>query len=221
MEEQILKLCKRLNKFTLENLEILSEIPKTKLLPILSKFVDENKITKRENEYLFQKSKISVQNYSIFKTYPAIINDIVLRCFCENINSIKASNIANIGENQIQSFYTIFRTLIYQRQKQNLDFYYLKSPQKAGYRKLFNQEVYLYRYCNRIFVSENLLKSSEDKTFSLDQKAEFTTIYCYLSRNLTHNKMATNLNCKIAETIWRRKREFKDLYYDLKLLAGF
>ncbi len=35
MEEQILKLCKRLNKFTLENLEILSEIPKTKLLPIL------------------------------------------------------------------------------------------------------------------------------------------------------------------------------------------
>ena len=74
---------------------------------------------------------------------------------------------------------------------------------------------------NQIFVSENLLKSSEDKTFSKDQKAKFTTIYCYLSRNLTHNKMATNLNYKIAETLWRRKREFKDLYYDLKLLAGF
>ena len=221
MEEQILKLCKRLNKFTLENLEILSEIPKTELLPILSKFVDENKLIKQENEYLFQKSKLSVQKYSIFKTYPAIINDIVLRCFCENINSIKASNIANIGENQIQSFYTIFRTLIYQRQKQKLDFYYLKSPQKARHRKFFNQEVYLYLYCNQIFVSENLLKSSEDKTFSKDQKAEFTTIYCYLSRNLTHNKMATNLNYKIAETLWRRKREFKDLYYDLKLLAGF
>ena len=218
MEEQILKLCKRLNKFTLENLEILSEIPKTKLLPILS---DENKLTKQENEYVFKKNKVSVQKYSIFKTYPAIINDIVLRCFCENINSIKASNIANIGENQIQSFYTIFRTLIYQRQKQKLDFYYLKSPQKARHRKFFNQEVYLYLYCNQIFVSENLLKSSEDKTFSTDQKAEFTTIYCYLSRNLTHNKMASNLNCKIAETLWRRKREFKDLYYDLKLLAGF
>ena len=165
MEEQILKLCKRLNKFTLENLEILSEVPKAELLPILSKFVDENKLIKQENEYLFQKSKLSVQKYSIFKTYPAIINDIVLRCFCENINSIKASNIANIGENQIQSFYTIFRTLIYQRQKQKLDFYYLKSPQKARHRKFFNQEVYLYLYCNQIFVSENLLKSSEDKTF--------------------------------------------------------
>lgn len=221
MEDQILKLCKRLNKFTLENLEILSEIPKAELLPILSEFVDKNKLIKQENEYVFQRNKISVQNYSIFKTYPAIINDIVLRCFCENINSIKASNIANIGENQIQSFYTIFRTLIYQRQKQNLDFYYQNSPQKARHRKFFNQEVYLYLYCNQIFVSENLLKSSKDKTFSPDEKAEFTTIYCYLSRNLTHNKMASNLNCKIAETIWRRKSEFKDLYYDLKLLAGF
>ena len=220
MEDQILKLCKRLNKFTLENLEILSEIPKAELLPILSKFVNENKLIKQEIEYLFQKCNVSVQKYSIFKTYPAIINDIVLRCFCENINSIKASNIANIGENQIQSFYTIFRTLIYQKQKQKLDFYYLKSPQKARHRKFFNQGVYLYLYCNQIFVSENLLKSSEDKTFSKDQKAEFTTIYCYLSRNLTHNKMAANLNCKIAETLWRRKREFKDLYYDLKLLAG-
>ena len=54
MEDQILKLCKRLNKFTLENLEILSEIPKAELLPILSKFVDENKLIKQENEYLFQ-----------------------------------------------------------------------------------------------------------------------------------------------------------------------
>ena len=221
MEDQILKLCKRLNKFTLENLEILSEIPKTKLLPILSKFVDENKLIKQENEYVIQRNKISVQNYSIFKNYPAIINDIVLRCFCENIHSNKTYNIVNIGEDQVQKIYTIFRTLIYQRQKQKLDFYYLKSPQKARHRKFFNQEVYLYLYCNQIFVSENLLKSSEDKTFSLEQKAKFTTIYCYLSRNLTHNKMASNLNCKIAETLWRRKREFKDLYYDLKLLAGF
>ena len=199
MEDQILKLCKRLNKFTLENLEILSEIPKAELLPILSKFVDESKLIKQENEYVFKKNKVSVQKYSIFKTYPAIINDIVLRCFCENINSIKASHIVNIGEDQVQKIYTIFRTLIYQRQKQKLDFYYLKSPQKARYRKFFNQEVYLYLYCNQIFVSENLLKSSEDKTFSKDQKAKFTTIYCYLLRNLTHNKMATNLNYKIAE----------------------
>ena len=135
MEEQILKLCKRLKKFTLENLEILSEIPKTELLPILSKFVDENKLIKQENEYVFQKSKLPAQKYSIFKTYPAIINDIVLRCFCENINSIKTSHIVNIGEDQVQNFYTIFRTLIYQRQKQKLDFYYLKSPQKARHRK--------------------------------------------------------------------------------------
>lgn len=219
MEEQILKLCKRLNKFMLENLEILSEVPKAELLPILSKFVDENKLIKQENEYLFQKSKVPVQKYSIFKTYPAIINDIVLRCFCENINSIKTSHIVNIGEDQVQKIYTIFRILIYNRQKQKLDFYYLKSPQKARHRKFFDTEVYLYFYFNQIFVSENILKSKNDRIFSSKEKAEFTTIYCYLSRNLTHNTNANNLNYKIAETLWRRKRGFKDLYFDLKSLV--
>lgn len=67
MEEQILKLCKRLYKFTLENLEILSEVPKTELLPILSKFVNENKLIKQENEYVFQKIKFQFKNILYLK----------------------------------------------------------------------------------------------------------------------------------------------------------
>lgn len=148
-----------------------------------------------------------------------MVTDTVIRCFCEDIKTIKTSNIANIGEDQVQKFYTIFRTLIYQRQKRQLDSYYSKQPQKARHRKFFNKEVYLYFYFNQIFVSENILKSEDDKMFSSKEKAEFTTIYCYLSRNLTHNTNANNLSYKIAETLWRRKRGFKDLYFDLKSLV--
>ena len=43
MKDKILQLCKRLNKFSLENLEILSEIPKSNLLPLLDEFVKEGK----------------------------------------------------------------------------------------------------------------------------------------------------------------------------------
>ena len=195
MKDKILQLCKRLNKFSLENLEILSEIPKSNLLPLLDEFVKEGKLITKDGEYIYCKQNHVIQNY------------------------IKTSNIVNIGEDQVQKFYTIFRTLIYQRQKRQLDSYYLKQPQKARHRKFFDTEVYLYFYFNQIFVSETLLKSKNDRMFSSKEKAEFTTIYCYLSRNLTHNTNANNLSYKIAETLWRRKRGFKDLYFDLKSLV--
>lgn len=195
MKDKILQLCRRLNKFSLENLEILSEIPKSNLLPLLDEFVKEGKLITKDGEYIYCKQNHVIQNY------------------------IKTSNIVNIGEDQVQKFYTIFRTLIYQRQKRQLDSYYLKQPQKARHRKFFDTEVYLYFYFNQIFVSETLLKSKNDRMFSSKEKAEFTTIYCYLSRNLTHNTNANNLSYKIAETLWRRKRGFKDLYFDLKSLV--
>ena len=146
MKDKILQLCKRLNKFSLENLEILSEIPKSNLLSLLDEFVNEGKLITRNNEYIYCKQNPVIQNHSIFKLYPAVVTDTVIRCFCEDIKTIKTSNIANIGEDQVQKFYTIFRTLIYQRQKRQLDSYYSKQPQKARHRKFFNKEVYLYFY---------------------------------------------------------------------------
>ena len=113
MKDKILQLCKRLNKFSLENLEILSEIPKSNLLSLLDEFVNEGKLITRNNEYIYCKQNPVIQNHSIFKLYPAVVTDTVIRCFCEDIKTIKTSNIANIGEDQVQKFYTIFRTLIY------------------------------------------------------------------------------------------------------------
>ena len=114
-----------------------------------------------------------------------------------------------------QKFYTIFRILIYDKQKKLLDNYYSKGPQNARHRTFFNIEVYLYFYDRQVFISKNLLKSKNDKPLTAKNKADFTTIYCYLSRNLTHNKNAYNLEYKIAETLWRRGKDFRSLYADL------
>ena len=139
----------------------------------------------------------------------------ILKCFCESIITTIVSHILSIGEPQVQKFYTIFRTLIYERQKKLLDNYYSKEPQNARHRTFFNKEVYLYFYDGQVFISKNLLKSKNDKPLTAKDKADFTTIYCYLSRNLTHNKNAYNLEYKIAETLWRRGKDFKSLYADL------
>lgn len=216
MKDKILLLCKRLNKFTLDEISTISEINLTELLPIINELTFEGKLLQENGVYFYTKKQSISVKYSIFKYYPKVTIDLVLRCFCESISTTKVSNILSVGEDQVQKFYTIFRMLIYERQEKWLRNYYVQEPQNARRRKFFDQEVYLYIYNKQVFVSEILLQSPDDKPLNTNNKTEFSKIYCYLTRNLTHNQNAHNLNCKIAETLWRRNKNFNELYFDLK-----
>ena len=110
MTERILQLCKRLNKFTLDEIATISEIPADNLLPVLNELICENKLSLENNIYSYQKKQKDSNKYSIFKYYPKATIDFLLRCFCESIVTTKVSHILSIGEPQVQKFYTIFRT---------------------------------------------------------------------------------------------------------------
>ncbi len=220
MTERILQLCKRLNKFTLDEIATISEISGDNLWTVLDELICENKLSFENNIYSYQKKQKVSDKHSIFKYYPKATIDVILKCFCESIITTKVSHILSIGEPQVQKFYTVLRTLIYDKQKKLLDNYYSNNPQNARHRMFFNKEVYLYFYDGQVFISKNLLKSKNDKPLTAKDKADFTTIYCYLSRNLTHNKNAYNLEYKIAETLWRRGKDFKSLYADLSNLIN-
>ncbi len=215
MNDRILQLCRRLNKFTLDEIATISEISADNLLPVLNELICENKLSLENNIYSYKKKQKVSDKYSIFKYYPKATIDTILKCFCESIITTKVSHILSIGEPQVQKFYTIFRILIYDKQKRLLDNYYSKGPQNARHRTFFNKEVYLYFYDRQVFISKNLLKSKNDKPLTAKNKADFTTIYCYISRSLTHNQNVHNLEYKIAETLWRRGKDFKSLYADL------
>ena len=117
MKDRILRLCKRLNKCSLDELELVSDLDSEELLSILNTLVSEAKLTEYDGEYYYCK-KISVAfKYPLLKKYPAFIIDMVIRCFCEFLNSYKTANITGLSAEQIQKLYTIFRTLIYERQK--------------------------------------------------------------------------------------------------------
>lgn len=188
MKDRILQLCKWLNRFTLDEIATISEISADKLLPTLNELILESKLLEENGTYIYLKKKCTSNKYPIFKYYPKTTIDMVLKCFCDSIVTTKVSHILSIGEDSVQKFYTIFRTLIYERQKKLLDNFYSLNPQKARHRKFFNKDVYLYFYDNQIFISKNLLKSKNDKPLIQKEKSDFTTIYCYLSRNLTHNQ---------------------------------
>ena len=215
MKDKILQLCRRLNKFTIDEIATISEIPADNLLAILNELISKNKLSLENNVYSYQKKQKVSDKYSIFKYYPKATIDTILKCFCESIITTKVSHILSIGEPQVQKFYTIFRTLIYDKQKKLLDNYYLNNPQNARHRTFFNKEVYLYFYDGQVFISKNLLKSKNDKPLTAKDKADFTTIYCYISRNLTHNQNVHNLELRIAEIIWCKGKDFKSMYADL------
>ena len=82
--------------------------------------------------------------------------------------------------------------------------------------ELFLIKQFIYIYNNKVFISQNLLKSKNDAPLTSTEKAEFSKVYSYLSRNLFHNKNAYNLEYKVAELLWRREQEFEYLYFDLK-----
>lgn len=216
MKERILRLCKRLSKFTLDEISTISEINLTELLPIINELTSEGKLLQENGVYFYSKKQSISAKYSIFKYYPKVTIDLILRCFCESISTTKTSHIISMCEDQVQKFYTIFRMLIYERQEKWLKDFYVQEPQNARHRKFFDQEIYLYIYNKQVFVSEILLQSPDDKPLDTNDKVEFSKIYCYLTRNLTHNQNAHNLNYKIAETLWRRNKNFNELYFDLK-----
>ena len=49
MTERILQLCKRLNKFTLDEIATISEISGDNLLPVLNELISEDKLSFEEN----------------------------------------------------------------------------------------------------------------------------------------------------------------------------
>lgn len=216
MRDRILRLCKRLNRFTLDEIIVISEMPTDNLLPILNTFISKNKLLYENGVYTFLKQQSISEKYPILKYYPKTTIDMVLRCFCESIATTKTSHILSMGEDQVQKFYTIFRKFIYERQEKRLKTFYFQSPQNARCRKFFEKEVYLYFYNKRVFISKNQLKSKNDKPLTPNEKVAFTTIYCYLSRKLVHNQNKHNLEYKIAEILWRRNKNFNELYFDLK-----
>ena len=216
MKERVLRLCRRLDKFTLDEISTIAEdIDESVLELLLLTLVQAGKLTLRDGLYFYNK-QIS-KKPSILSFYPKQIIDTAIRCFCLSIPAYKVAKILDIGEDQSSKIYNIFRELIYERQTKKLNFLYGKSPQQCRNRIFYDEEFSFYVYDNQVFVSENLFQSPEEKAFTKSEIQEFKKVYSYLTRFTSHNSNKVDLPQKLAEGIWRRNKEFKELYADLKV----
>jgi len=220
MKDQILKLCRRLSKFSLEQIVLISELEKTEVLPILQEFISEGKISETNGQYCYCKQVSVMQKYSIFSYYNSIIIDTIIRCFCSGVPAYIAAQIASIGEGQVLKFYEIFRIELYEKQTKQLKTFYARQPQIARNRMFFDTELYFYIYENRVFISDVVYSSEKEQSFTKNEVKEFKKIYCYLTRCAFHNKAKYNLHLKLNEFLWRRNKNFEQLYFELKKLLG-
>lgn len=217
MKDRILRLCRRLDKFTLDEISMIAEdVDESVLELLLLTLVQEGKLTLRNGLYLYNKKQIS-KKPPILSFYPKQIIDTAIRCFCLSIPAYKVARILDIGEDQSSKIYNIFRELIYERQTKKLKSLYEKTPQQCRNRMFFDTEFHFYIYNNQVFVCENLFQSPDEKAFTKSEVQEFKKVYSYLTRFTSHNSNIVDLPQKLAEGICRRNKEFEELYFDLKV----
>lgn len=218
MKDQILRLCKRMEKFTFDDILLISEIDSEILKPILNELITDNKLKLNNGYYKFVNgAKIEKPKPSVMKYYPIDILDTVLRCYCADITSLQASLVIGLYHNQILKIYKYFRSEIYNRQFEELEKQYLNKPQFAKHPTFMEQKATLYMYNHQVYVAEVPFKSKKNRLAKNDN-AEYKKIYCYLKRAINHNSMSVNMHHKIAEAIWKRNKSFEERYSDLKYL---
>lgn len=113
-----------------------------------------------------------------------------------------------------------FRKIIYDRQFKLLLQLFCEKPQQGRYRKFYEKYAYFYVYNGQVFVSDKLFKASLEKNYTKSEIREFKNMYCYLSRIENHNMNENYMFYRLAEYIWRRNREYIELYSDLKELIS-
>ena len=218
MKERILRLCKRLDKFTLDEITVIADdINETTISLILLYLVSEGHLIQKDNIYFYNKCKLVTEQTPILKRFSKETVDLTLRAFCSEITADKMSNLLSISEDSTMKLYSYFRKCIYNNQYKHLCDYYSRSPQKYRTCTFFDSYIaYFYIYNNVVFITENPFVCESEKNFSKSEIKEFKKIYSYLSRIQSHNKNKINLHHKLAEALWRRNKSFNELYETLK-----
>ena len=224
MKERILRLCKRLDKFTLDEIEMVSELKTEELMPILSELKNENRLIQKGNSYFYNKVSTTRKKYKklplFFQFHTKREADYILRGFCVDMEAFKMADVFSFSKQVINKYYTYFRTLIYETQKQQLLKYFEKIPKIPQERIYMNTKVYLYLYNDKLFVSEKYLVSKDTRKHREDERLQIKNIYLRSFRKVLSRSFAHKFHLHLAEELWKYNKEFDERYKGLNKLLN-
>ena len=221
MKERILRLCKRLDKFTFEEvLEITENIEEQDLKNIFDNLISENKLIHMNGIYFYNKQLVKTKQINMYPLFFQFHNkteiEYILKGFCANIEVLKIKDFLGISKNVVDKFYNYFRTQIYEKQKQELLKYYDKNPKIGLERKFMSAKIYLYLYNGNLFVSDkNLCTKNNEIKHSESERLKVKNSYLRSFRKVQNRTLAYKFHLHLAEEVWRYGKDFKKLYVDL------
>ena len=163
MKDRLLQLCKRLNKFSLADIETISEMDATEILPVLNELISDKLLLKKQGTYYYQKKNrdLSVKLPLMFQYHSNQDIDYIIKSFCADVEAQKVMHIFNFSKHVANNFYQYLRTFLYENQKAELLKYFEKQPKIGQERIYMTAKVYLYLYEHKLYVSDKLLKGSD------------------------------------------------------------
>ena len=112
MKDKILRLCKRLKQFSLNEILTVTELDQEDVKYILDELVKEKFLLKNQNQYLYSNKKQPVKNvsngrierkniYSMFEYRTPAEKEIIIKGFCLEIPPQKLCELVNLQTNCI------------------------------------------------------------------------------------------------------------------------
>ncbi len=225
MNSKILKLAKRLNKFTFDEISLISESEEQELEEVLNELESSGYLRKSSDLYIFIPPKTSAKRQiklpQKFQYHPKETIEMIIKCFCAEIEPEKASKITEPQKSCIYNFYQFFRELLYNVQKEEFLKYYERQPKIACSRTFFEKTVYFFFYENQLFVINNIMKKTVQEKHSDDETKRLKILYSRVKRCLDKWVYVKFLHYHIAERIWRNEKSFEQLERELKSYLGF
>jgi len=225
VNSKILKLAKRMNKFTFDEIALISELEFQDLKSILHELEISRHLKRSNNIYIFTPPKVASQKQIMlpqkFQYHSKETIEMIIKCFCADIEPEKAAKITEPQKSCISNFYQYFRELLYKIQKEEFLKYYEKNPKISCQRTFFDKTVYLYIYENKLFVMNNVNKDTAAIKHSADAIKRLKIMYSRIKRYLEKWVYVKFLHYHIAEKIWRNEKSFEQLETELKSYLGF
>ena len=218
MRERVLRLCKRLDKFTLDEISTIAEdVDEAVLELLLLTLVQEGKLIFRDNIYLYNKKQCSNNQRlpQFFQHHSKTDIDYIIKGFCIDIEVLKMIDLFGFSKHVMNNFYQYIRTTIYEKQKKELLKYFEKSPKIPQERIYMNTKVYLYLYDHKLFVSDKYLISKDARKHTNDERLEIKNIYLRSYRKVLSRSFAHRFHLHLAEELWKYGKTFNEKYVNL------
>src|SRR5574344_75569 len=210
MRNKILKLAKRLDKFTLEDIEPILNIDN--MQEILDNLIKEKSLQFQNGFYFYIKKEYKKSDLPLFFQFHAKEEiDMIIKCFCAGVATDKGAFLIGISDGPLQKFNMYFREMIYEKQLQELKEYFAKNPKAPKVRTFYEIPVYFYLYDTKLFVVGKPLYAKNPNEHTEEEKLKIKILYSRLRRSINHSNMKKLLPYHIAEHIWKYGKEFDEL----------